>query len=409
MDLPVLIGPPPYRAKRAAIIYLVKLAGGYYPDTLLTKLAAEKALVNLSNPLVVSDELQMSRHKVCLTAGIHRQTWISGYLLFVDLQIDNQSTKPIKKVEVQLEKATTYYVCSAPSLGMDFAEVLRLPDYIEKEILLKKAILESFQSIRPSTQDFRTAQMEIPTGLVSIEAGRFFGIRYFVNIQISCSFGKRLKVQLPITIVHPNSIDIPPNALAQVTASIEHEHRNTHTSSTGTGSPYRYRPGQAFTAARRQSIQQLRKQTMGSAEIESLTRALDASPRRFNPARQATTPTSTGSPSKMKITRRQSSAVLRSNGFHHRRRSSQRASFDDGVTYHYPRLSVDIVKPAAEHRVSFEDGAGKGGRSSLERGTQTHLPTRASESINRGPRLQRGTSGLAFDDSDKENRFPKKD
>ena len=345
----------------------------------------------------------MSRRKISFTAGIHRQTWISGYLLFVDLQINNQSSKSIRKIELQLEKATIYYVHSAPSLGTDSAETLRLPDRMEKEVIITKSVLEAFQCIRPLSQDFRTVQIELPTGLVSIETGRFFGIRYFLNVQLSCSFSKRLKVQLPITIIHPNSIDIPPNALAQVTASIQHKHRNL-TSSTATGSPYRYRPGQAFTAARRQSNLQLRNQAIGSTEIESLTRALDASPRRYTAARQAA---STGSPQKMKITRRQSVAGLGNNHHHHPHKSNQRASFDHGIKRRLPRPSFDTIRPPGPQRVSFEDDLDKGARSSLERSVLTHLRV-ASESSHRGPRLQRSTSGLAFDDSDKENRVPKR-
>ncbi|KAL9102827.1 MAG: hypothetical protein Q9163_002076 [Psora crenata] len=436
LDLPVLMGPPPYRAKRVGIKYLLSCLIQFQVGektqfvrqskeiTVLTVHDPEKALLNLSDPLVVSDELPMSKQKVCLTAGIHRQTWISGYLLFVDLQIDNPSSHAVRKIELQLEKATVYYVHSAPSLGKNPADMLRLPDHIEKEVILKKGILESFHSIRPSPQDFRTTQIEIPTGLVSIDTGRFFEIRYFLNVQISCSFSKRLKVQLPISLIHPNSIDIPPNALAQVTASIEHKHRHL-TSATGTGSPYLYRPGQAFTAARKQSLQQLRQEAIGSTEIQSLTRALDASPRRFNPARQATR---TDSPRKMNITRRQSAVALGSNSNphsdaddddddhhdhhdHHRRRyrrSSHHASFDKAFAYPLPKLSLARAGPATEARVSFDETAAKGARSSLERGVLTHLRVASDGSYHGAPRLQRSTSGLVFDNGDKENQAPKR-
>ena len=80
-----------------------------------------------------------------------------------------------------------------------------------------------------------------------------------------------------------NSIDIPTNALAQVSASIEQKHLNIPSFSGGTGSPYSYRPGQAFVAARRQSHFQSRKETLNSVDIDDLARSLEASPRRrFN-------------------------------------------------------------------------------------------------------------------------------
>ncbi|CAD6585400.1 MAG: hypothetical protein ASARMPRED_002147 [Alectoria sarmentosa] len=282
LDLPVVMGPPPYKSKKVGISYWLsalaefKISGKKHfvrqsrEVTVLTVHDPEKALVNLSSPLLVVDEMilskRYSKQTVKLTAGLHRQTWISGYLIFVDIHIDNKSSKDVKKVELQLERTTLCHRYPAPSTNAGSADVLRLPDHRQTEIVVRKESAHGFQGVPSLSQDFRTCQLELPTGLVSIETGRFFGIRYFLNIQITCSFNKHLKVQLPITIIHPSSIDIPPNAVAQVAASIEHKHRN-HSSANGTGSPYRYRAGQAFKAARRHSYLQLRKDTVGSAEM----------------------------------------------------------------------------------------------------------------------------------------------
>lgn len=221
-----------------------------------------------------------------------------------------------------------------------------------------------------------------------------------------------------------NSIDIPPNALAQVTASIEHKHRHL-SSGSGTGSPYRYRPGQAFAAARRQSYLKLREDTIGSSEMDYLTRALEGSPRKMTAVRElADSPTKKSSrrhtdmsPQKMKITRRQSAAVVGSSSHHTATNllAKQRASFDNGYKYKFPRSSFDTIRPMAgsvtgpEPRVSFDDKAGRGGlpRSSLETKVLRGLRSRSSLETNAGPRLQRSTSGLAFDESDKENQDPK--
>lgn len=144
----------------------------------MTSLAAEKALVNLSNPLLVSDELQTrlgshASRNIIVAAGLHRQTWISGYLLFVDVHIDNKSTRDVKKLELQLEKTTTFHDFSAPSTSKGSADQLRLPDRMEKEVVARKEVTDGFRGVRGSTQDFRTCQIEIPTGLVSVETGMF--------------------------------------------------------------------------------------------------------------------------------------------------------------------------------------------------------------------------------------------
>lgn len=107
----------------------------------------------------------------------------------------------------------------------------------------------------------------------------------------------------------------------------------------------------------------------------------------------------------MRITRRQSAAVLESSsGSNHQHQPSiPRASFEHGQRFKMPRSSFDTLRPG-EQRVSFESKGVRGQRSSLE--TRIHRGLRGSFET-RGPRLQRSTSGLAFDDSDKENNGPK--
>lgn len=356
--------------------------------------------MNLPNPLRAIDELQVSkkplRKTIRVTAGLHRQTWISGYPVFIDIHIENESSKAVRRVDLQLEKTVLFYKYSAPSTGTRTADILRLPDYLNKETIVSKVLLDGFQGVRPLSEDFRTCQLALPAGLVSIETGRFFGIRFFIHVQITISFNNHLKVQLPITIVHPNSIDIPPNALAQVAAAVEQKHRDLSTTS---GSPYRYRAGQAFHAARRQSYLQLRKDTVGSREMEDLTRALESSPRR-EPRRL------NGSPKKLRVKRRQSAVVLggTNRGDHQHLRT--RSSFDSlrYNTYTLPRPSFETVRPG-ESRPSLEQHASRAPRSSLE--TRVINGLRGSLE-SRGPGLQRSTSGLAFDDSDKENHAPRR-
>lgn len=441
----------------------------------------------------MSDEAHFSKRsntpKIGLMAGLHRQTWISGYLLFVDVHIENNSSKTVKKIELQLEKVIALHDYSAPSTSKGRADVLRLPDHMSKEIVARAEVLDGFHGVQAGARDLRTCQMELPTGLVSIEtgkkpaeilpsretpssrilkntilvklsgsisdqlSGRYFGIRYFLNIQITCSFGYvNTSIKYPIILIEwqktaqspaaynnnppgnlnltqqntitltavQNSIDILPNALAQVTASIEHKHRNL-SSSSGTGSPYRYRPGQAFAAARRQSYLKLREDTIGSAEMDYLTRALEGSPRKStntrhpneSPTKKPTTKQIEASPKKMKIMRRQSAAVMGSSSqATNSHRPKQRASFDYGARYKFPPSSFDTTRALAglgtEPRVSFDEKAVHGSqpRSSLETKVLKGLRSRSSLETNSGPRLQRSTSGLAFDESDKENQNP---
>ncbi|KAL8866718.1 MAG: hypothetical protein Q9174_006128, partial [Haloplaca sp. 1 TL-2023] len=153
LDLPLMLGPPPYTSKKNSITYSVSVLVEAKVDGLRTYIRQsedvivltvhdpEKALLNLPNPLVVTDDVQSSRRAhldtVTLTAGLHRQTWISGYPLFVDIRISNHGSKAMKKVELQLERYTFVYAHAAPSYDEALHDTLRLPSKCQREIILK--------------------------------------------------------------------------------------------------------------------------------------------------------------------------------------------------------------------------------------------------------------------------------
>lgn len=49
------------------------------------------------------------QEEIYLTAGIHRQVWVSGTNLFADVHIANDSHKAIKKLELRLERIVLCY------------------------------------------------------------------------------------------------------------------------------------------------------------------------------------------------------------------------------------------------------------------------------------------------------------
>lgn len=255
-------------------------------------------------------------------------------MIFVDVLIDNSSHKTVSKVDIQLEKATVLYDSAAPSTRNGVTDILRLPDHCNKETVARIIMRAPQDAVPPHSETVRTCRLQIPVGLVSVDTGRFFGVRFFLNVQISCSISKRLSVSLPITIIHPNTIDIPPNSLAQVAAAVEHKHRDHPFR---TGSPYRFTAGRAFAAARERSYDQLRADTLPSSEVRQLSHNVDGSPRRVRHRRSHIGVNSGSSRSTAPLSPRLASR---------------------------PQSSLDVY----------------------------------------GPKLQRSTSGMAFDDSDKENR-----
>jgi hypothetical protein len=69
--------------------------------------------MSLPSPLTASDEWFKAREEslevIRLTAGLHRQVWVSGTNIYVDVHIANNSRKTIKKIELQLERDILCY------------------------------------------------------------------------------------------------------------------------------------------------------------------------------------------------------------------------------------------------------------------------------------------------------------
>lgn len=78
--------------------------------------------MSLPSPLNASDEWTKPRDTtvevVRVTAGLHRQVWVSGTSLYVDVHVANNSRKTVKKIELQLERDILCYkhVCYARSV-----------------------------------------------------------------------------------------------------------------------------------------------------------------------------------------------------------------------------------------------------------------------------------------------------
>jgi hypothetical protein len=125
MSLPLNVGPPPFQSKHARIRYLLcvsllirELGKQYIVRTsedisVLSVYDPEKALMSLPSPLTASDEYIKTHSNrldiVRVTAGLHRQVWVSGTSIYADVHIMNNSRKTIKKIELQLERDILFY------------------------------------------------------------------------------------------------------------------------------------------------------------------------------------------------------------------------------------------------------------------------------------------------------------
>lgn len=297
VNLPLNVGPPPYLSKQACIRYILcstlvikigdqrSVISQTWNIQLLTVFDPYKALSSLPEPLIATDSVRLSTsttQTITITAGLHRQTWLHGGLIFADIHIVNNSERTIKKFELQLEKVTMWYSHAAANSGEKVAHHLRLPRGTESEVVGITSVKRSkdWKGITARSSDVRTCTLEVPRGHVTVGTGRFFEVRYFLNVIVTIGLFKGGSVQLPVTLIHPNSLDIMPNALAQVAASIEAKRSRILPLTSEAASHVPYHQGQMFEAAQQASLKHKRRHASGASSLEGLMQELDNLPRK---------------------------------------------------------------------------------------------------------------------------------
>lgn len=89
----------------------------------------------------------------------------------------------MRKVELQLERSTFVYAHAAPSDETGLGDTLRLPDRCEKEVIFKTGCL-GWQILGQSS-NLKTCGLSIPSGLVSVDAGKSTVVENIRHIYLS--------------------------------------------------------------------------------------------------------------------------------------------------------------------------------------------------------------------------------
>lgn len=326
ISLPLDTGPPPFQSRHANIRFMLSVttflrdSGKHYrvrtsQDVhVLPTYDPEKALTSLRSPLTASDQLSIPRatgmESVKVTAGLHRQVWVSGSSIFVDVHTSNRSRKPVKRLELMLERDILCYKHAAAATMEKSASQARIFESNDQTILARCCFKPGFvgwHGVGPYTSDTRTCELELPRGHATVRCGKYFEVRYFLNVAAYLSTSKVISVQLPIILIHMNSLDVVPNSVAQVAAAIEEKraHRQIghsrsqrengiHSRQRSVSSPARttdlrrqpsYAQGRAFAAPRQQSLDRQREHRADMADLQNI---LDASPRKNPPLKGLT-------------------------------------------------------------------------------------------------------------------------
>jgi len=249
--------------------------------------------------------------RIRLTAGLHRQVWVSGTSIFVDVHIANDARKILKKLELAVERdILCYRHAAAATLEQSAGQARIFQD--REQTILSKAVLKpgtnGWIGVKPYTSLVRTCEVDIPRGHSTVRCGKFFEVRFFLNITAGTSHTKLVSVQLPIILIHMNSLDVLPNAVNQVAVAIEekrlkHKKSHSHRASDpdrerdqhGHGQTrsnltvhdrddHRQGPpriqGRAFAAPRQHSLDRARSHAV---DMDDIGRVIDHSPRKYKP------------------------------------------------------------------------------------------------------------------------------
>ncbi|GAO48343.1 hypothetical protein G7K_2516-t1 [Saitoella complicata NRRL Y-17804] len=249
LPLPLNVGPGTFYSEDAEIRYLLAATLRYKSNdkisvvrtvtTLLLYpcLDPEKALLPLEYPLRSTEEgrqLLGGQGVVTLVAQSHRTTWIAGQLAFVELHISNQSARTIRHVQMKLVRHVISFKRPGAFSFNRPAGQLRVPDRIKTRVVSSTAIHAGHETdlpgyrwrgVAPKSIDSSTLRIQVPGDQLTVREGRYFEVKYFINIAVSATLSHNVHVQIPVTIVNILSLDTNPDDLFDVAAAIRRERR----------------------------------------------------------------------------------------------------------------------------------------------------------------------------------------
>ena len=386
LSLPLDTGPPPFSSKQANIRFLlcvtvtIRDAGKHYrvrtshDICVVPTYDPERALTSLPSPLIASDELSLQRwgavETLNLTAGLYRQVWVSGSSIFVDLHISNKTHKPVKRVDLSLERAVLCYKHAPAATLEKTSSEARISESSDRLILARTSQrhdCDGWSGTEAYTSDARTCELQLPRGHATVRCGKYFEVRYLLNVVASLSNSKVLSVQLPIILIHMNSLDVLPNSVAQVAAAIEEkrlhqrqkknapEAHRTHTRQRSGSSQAHmtdisrrpsYTQGRAFAAPRQQTLECRRAKQV---QMDDLQYMLDVSPRKNAPRDHQRPP--------RPLYMQTHSSAVSFGALSLERRSSTSGSLFGSIRYHTPPPKKrDAQPPRVEIKPDSETG-----------------------------------------------------
>ncbi|GAC72180.1 hypothetical protein PANT_6c00110 [Moesziomyces antarcticus T-34] len=250
LELPVSKGAKgSYRGKNAVVRYIVigsvklKSASGanrsiahfYRHVDLFPYLNPAVVLSSANKPIQASSSKGLflgGSGKVHLMASLHRNTWVAGQRVYIQIGIQNDTSKKINGMTLALIRTVTLYK-PRPELDLDGQAARRDldPDACQTSTTRKKIAEEELEMGQKGSRGVVTARgwwtgvepgqrvesshyMHIPADALSISRGRHVEVVYSIKVSIGSSLSADVSVELPLRVINFVSLDPPPSKKA---------------------------------------------------------------------------------------------------------------------------------------------------------------------------------------------------
>ncbi|SJX62458.1 uncharacterized protein SRS1_13308 [Sporisorium reilianum f. sp. reilianum] len=247
LELPVSKGAKgSYRGKNAVVRYIVigsvKLKSASGANRSIAHFYRHVDLFPYLNPAVVLSSalkpIQASSSKglflggsgkVHLMASLHRNTWVAGQRVYINIGIHNETSKKINGMTLALMRTVTLYK-PRPELDLDGGQAARREpdvDACQTSTTRKKIAEEELEMGQKGSRGVVTARgwwtgvdpgqrvesshsMHIPADALSISRGRHVEVVYSIKVSVGSALSSDVSVELPIRVINFVSLDPPP-------------------------------------------------------------------------------------------------------------------------------------------------------------------------------------------------------
>lgn len=226
LQLPLDVGPGTFKTKDAEISYTLVMTVGLvntkrFPKGRLLRtsrkislypcLNPQRALVPSQAPIDAAEECKVrfgGKETLKIAARIHRPSWIAGQVAHVDVYATNDTTRDVFKIQLNLVRQVSFFKNAAASSAFQAVDQ-RVPDkVITKTVCTNSLAVHSDKSdsqewsgIKAGNRGTAGCQISVPSGELSVSAGRYFEASYVIQVHV-CTKGGHAQLELPITIIH---------------------------------------------------------------------------------------------------------------------------------------------------------------------------------------------------------------